>query len=161
MAIEVENNAPGPSTQRSVKRKFSPGPSNGEPSVQRMRLAEGSSNSSLSSITHLHRNTPVQSRRRLPRHILLLLLPQLLSHPPSHPWYPTSLLLSLSALRKCLALNGLTPDVECRACLMFAETGIKIVREGLQGRSPEGGNSASLGKNIRIENEGRVTPVSC
>lgn len=153
MAIEVQNNAPGPSTQRSIKRKVHPGSPDAEPYRQRPRF----SNEHPSSSTHLgspsHSRPPVAHHgKRLPRHVLLLLLPQLLSHPPSHPWYSTSVLLSLSSLRKCLALDGLTPEVECRACLTFAETGIKVVREGLQGQ-PQNGKAASLGKSVSIENE--------
>ena len=149
MAIEVENSVPGPSTQRAIKRKLPPDSPSGEGSRQRARIADELPSSSIAP-----RPPIIHNGRHIPRHVLLLLLPRLLSHPPSHPWYPTSVLLQLSALRKCLALDGLAPDIECRACLGFAETGIKFIREGLQDRLREGG-TASLGKNVSIEDEVR------
>ncbi|KAH8111978.1 hypothetical protein DFH11DRAFT_1512413 [Phellopilus nigrolimitatus] len=66
----------------------------------------------------------------LPPSVLLLALPNLLAVPPNHKSHITSYVLSLAALRKCLALGSLPPDVECRAWTALAEIGMKIVGAG-------------------------------
>ncbi|KAH0834299.1 hypothetical protein J3R83DRAFT_11674 [Lanmaoa asiatica] len=73
---------------------------------------------------------PLSTLRPLPPPVLLLALPALLAHPPSHEHYPLSLFLSLRALRTCLELKALTPDVECRAWTGLAEVGLRVVDSG-------------------------------
>ena len=68
--------------------------------------------------------------RPLPPPVLLLALPALLALPPSHEHYPLSLFLSLRALRTCLELKTLTPDVECRAWTGLAEIGLRVTNSG-------------------------------
>ncbi|KZS93486.1 hypothetical protein SISNIDRAFT_485730 [Sistotremastrum niveocremeum HHB9708] len=80
--------------------------------------------------------------------LLLLQLPTLLAHPPSHPLHIPGLHLSLLAYRKCLSLGGLTPDSECRALLGIVEVGIRVAGAGLSTR-PE----AEWTWAARIENE--------
>jgi hypothetical protein len=88
----------------------------------------------------------------LPPHILLLHLPALLIHPPSHPRYALSLCLSLLALRKCLAMKDdekqmqgkvMDAEIECRAWTSLAEVGMRVVEAGFGGapggeEEPEG-----------------------
>ena len=78
--------------------------------------------------------------------MLLLALPQLLAHPPTHPLYVPSLVSSLLALRTVLALGAgaLTPDVECRACAGLAEVGLKVMRDGLHLISPAAAADGAL-----------------
>lgn len=66
----------------------------------------------------------------LPAAHLLLSLPGLLIHPPSHPLHPHSLHLSLIALRRCLTLKALTPELECRAWCALAEVGMRVIGGG-------------------------------
>ncbi|KAF9219378.1 hypothetical protein BS17DRAFT_740799 [Gyrodon lividus] len=73
---------------------------------------------------------PSSSLRPLPPQILLLALPALLVHPPTHESYPLALFLSLKALRTCLELKTLTPDVECRAWTGLAEVGLRAIESG-------------------------------
>ncbi|KAI9457358.1 hypothetical protein HD554DRAFT_2301887 [Boletus coccyginus] len=73
---------------------------------------------------------PLSTFRPLPPPVLLLALPALLAHPPSHEHYPLSLFLSLRALRTCLELKTLTPDVECRAWTGLAEVGLRVINSG-------------------------------
>lgn len=73
---------------------------------------------------------PLSTFRTLPPPILLLALPALLAHPAGHEHYPLSLFLSLRALRTCLGLKALTPDVECRAWTSLAEVGLRVVNSG-------------------------------
>ncbi|KAI9459289.1 hypothetical protein HD554DRAFT_2137625 [Boletus coccyginus] len=70
---------------------------------------------------------PLSTFRPLPPPVLLLALPALLAHPPSHEHYPLSLFLSLRALRTCLELKSLTPDVGCRAWTGLAEVGLRVI----------------------------------
>ncbi|KAH9926501.1 uncharacterized protein B0H18DRAFT_1006448 [Fomitopsis serialis] len=69
--------------------------------------------------------------RPLPPAVLLISLPALLAHPPNHKYYIPSLVLSLTALRKCLTLSGLSPEIECRAWTGLAEIGMKVISGGL------------------------------
>lgn len=64
--------------------------------------------------------------RPLPTDILLLSLPHLLSHPPTHKHHSRSNFLSLFALRKYLLLPHLESNLECRAWTELAETGLRI-----------------------------------
>jgi hypothetical protein len=70
----------------------------------------------------------------LPPQIVLLMLPTLLAHPPSHPLHICSLRTMLSAMRRCLSLQNLNLDEECQACLGLAEVGMKVVGAGLHQR---------------------------
>lgn len=63
--------------------------------------------------------------------VLLVSLPGLLAHPPNHKYYVPSLMLSLAALRKCLTLSALSPEIECRAWTGLAEIGMKVISGGL------------------------------
>lgn len=63
--------------------------------------------------------------------VLLVSLPGLLAHPPNHKYYMPSLMLSLTALRKCLTLPALSPEIECRAWTGLAEIGMKVISGGL------------------------------
>ncbi|KAI0696886.1 hypothetical protein C8T65DRAFT_615130 [Cerioporus squamosus] len=67
----------------------------------------------------------------IPPAILLVSLPSLLAHPPNHRFYFHSLILSLTALRKCLALPALSPEIECRAWTGLAEIGMRVISGGL------------------------------
>ncbi|KAL1950914.1 hypothetical protein VTO73DRAFT_63 [Trametes versicolor] len=76
---------------------------------------------------------PFQSQEELkplPPAVLLVNLPSLLAHPPNHKYYVHSLVLSLSALRKCLELPALLPDIECRAWTGLAELGMRVIAGG-------------------------------
>ncbi|KAH9942974.1 hypothetical protein B0H21DRAFT_749241 [Amylocystis lapponica] len=66
----------------------------------------------------------------LPPAVLLVSLPSLLVHPPNHPAYVNSLCLSLTSLRRCLALGSLPPEIECRAWTGLAELGMKVISGG-------------------------------
>ena len=68
--------------------------------------------------------------RPIPTAILLVSLPALLAHPPNHKYYVHSLVLSLRALRKCLTLPALPPDIECRAWTGLAELGMRVISGG-------------------------------
>lgn len=69
--------------------------------------------------------------RPIPPAILLVSLPSLLAHPPNHRFYIHSLVLSLTALRKCLALPALSPEIECRAWTGLAEIGMRVISGGM------------------------------
>ncbi|RPD54496.1 hypothetical protein L226DRAFT_539879 [Lentinus tigrinus ALCF2SS1-7] len=69
--------------------------------------------------------------RPIPPAILLVSLPSLLAHPPNHRYYVHSLVLSLTALRKCLALPALSPEIECRAWTGLAEIGMRVISGGM------------------------------
>ncbi|KAG6818481.1 hypothetical protein H0H93_004665, partial [Arthromyces matolae] len=76
---------------------------------------------------------PSQSLRRLPSSTLLLSLPGLLVHPRGHPMYRKSLVISLNALRRCLALPNLEAQEECRACVGLVEVGMSWLEQGAAG----------------------------
>lgn len=63
---------------------------------------------------------------------LLLALPSLLIHPPTHKSHVKSLFLSRHALQRCLALpeSQLDCDVECRAWTALAEIGVQCLISG-------------------------------
>ncbi|TDL19376.1 hypothetical protein BD410DRAFT_752259 [Rickenella mellea] len=75
-------------------------------------------------------NSPAVTLTPLPTGVLLLCLPRLLAHPPNHKFHGPAVALSLAALRECLAVDGLAPDVECRAWTAFAEIGMATLRAG-------------------------------
>lgn len=68
--------------------------------------------------------------RPLPPAVLLVSLPGLLAQPPNHHLYPASLNLSLRALRRCLSLPALSPEIECRAWTGLAEIGMRVIGGG-------------------------------
>ncbi|KAG6330390.1 hypothetical protein ID866_8699 [Astraeus odoratus] len=68
--------------------------------------------------------------RPLPPQVLLLALPALLAHPPNHEKYGLSLFLSLKAIRMCLQLKALAPDIECHAWTTLAEVGMRVIESG-------------------------------
>ncbi|KAG7446636.1 uncharacterized protein BT62DRAFT_987040 [Guyanagaster necrorhizus] len=66
----------------------------------------------------------------LPPSLLLVSLPGILIHPPTHRHHAQSLCLSLLALRRCLNLSNLTPEVECRAWTAMVEIGMLVIAGG-------------------------------
>ncbi|KAI0095066.1 hypothetical protein BDY19DRAFT_880730 [Irpex rosettiformis] len=73
---------------------------------------------------------PSPSLKPLPAGILLVALPSLLAAPPNHRKYVQSLDLSLQALRQCLSLPALSPEIESRAWCGLAEVGMKVISGG-------------------------------
>lgn len=86
--------------------------------------------SSPVSATEVSSGSDVQLRP-LPPAVLLVSLPALLAHPPNHRYYTQSLYLSLCSLRKCLTLQGLSPELECRAWTSLAEIGMRVIHGGI------------------------------
>ncbi|KAF7293644.1 hypothetical protein MIND_01144000 [Mycena indigotica] len=92
------------------------------------------------------RSTPPAEAEQLRSPQLLLALPSLLLHPPTHANHKHSLWLSLMALRRCLGLQNSgqpigrvkrvpwdissTPLDECRAWCALAEIGVNILEGG-------------------------------
>ncbi|KIK77337.1 hypothetical protein PAXRUDRAFT_17579, partial [Paxillus rubicundulus Ve08.2h10] len=95
-----------------------------------MDSTESSDPLPLSPLTLVSTESSLLSLRPLPSQLLLLALPALLVHPPTHENYPLSLFLSLKALRICLQLKALTADVECRAWTGLAEIGLRAIESG-------------------------------
>lgn len=104
-------------------------PTTNEPSTSRKRKRSLISPESESE--GAERSVRQKPPPRLPPTVLLLNFPKLVACPPNHRLHRQSLALSLSALRKCLSIARLPPDVECRACSAFAELGLKVVYAGL------------------------------
>jgi hypothetical protein len=75
-------------------------------------------------------DNPEATYAELPASVLLVSLPGMLIHPPTHKLYALSLSISLLALRRCLALPNLTPDIECRAWTSLAEVGTLVIAAG-------------------------------
>ncbi len=90
-------------------------PPSSDPALRRQSLSRTSSEDGL---------------RPIPPAILLVSLPALLVHPPNHKFYVHSLVLSLTALRKCLKLPALPPAIECRAWTGLAELGMRVICGG-------------------------------
>ncbi|PFH47789.1 hypothetical protein AMATHDRAFT_66920 [Amanita thiersii Skay4041] len=65
-----------------------------------------------------------QEFKPIPPSVLLLALPSLLIHPPTHRNHETSLQLSLAALKKCLDTGDIDGDLECCAWTAIAEVGM-------------------------------------
>ena len=70
---------------------------------------------------------------QLPVPVLLLTLPQLLAHPPTHPLHVPSLRSSFCAVKRAIDLSStavlgdvFTPELECRAWTMLAEIGLQL-----------------------------------
>ena len=88
--------------------------------------------SSLSSLTTSSPAKPQEScLKPLPPAVLLVSLPALLAHPPTHKLYIPSICLSLCALRKCLTIPALSPEIECQARTGLAEIGMRAIAGGL------------------------------
>ncbi|KAH9912151.1 uncharacterized protein BXZ73DRAFT_93243 [Epithele typhae] len=66
----------------------------------------------------------------IPTSIMLVSLPSILAHPPNHKHYIHSLVLSLTALRKCLSLPSISPQIEVRAWAGIAEIGMRVISGG-------------------------------
>lgn len=98
-------------------------------------LVASSSMSSLTSISSSpgrpSTSQPRTMLKPLPAPVLLVTLPYLLAHPPTHKYYVPSLCLSLCALRRCLAFPSLSPEIECRAWTGLAEVGMRVMAGGL------------------------------
>lgn len=95
---------------------------------------------------------PPQSQEELkplPPAVLLVNLPSLLAHPPNHKYYVHSLVLSLNALRKCLELPALLPDIECRAWTGLAELGMRVIAGGFS-QSEEYGWATGIEAEVRV-----------
>ncbi|OAX38109.1 hypothetical protein K503DRAFT_741672 [Rhizopogon vinicolor AM-OR11-026] len=105
--------------------------------------------SSLSPPPQSSQPTPTPALRPLPPAILLLALPGLLAHPPTHPDFGFSLFISLRALRQCLALPALAPDVECRAWTNLAEVGMRVMENGFC--AAEAGCDWAIGVDAEVE----------
>jgi hypothetical protein len=94
------------------------------------------SSSPLSSPPVSSQPTAPAGLRPLPPHELLLALPGMFTHAPDHRAHVRGLALSLDAMRRCLKLDGLAADVECRARTALVELGTKAVEAGFS-RSAE------------------------
>lgn len=102
---------PEPDASLSDLEPLTPLPSSSDPAIKR-------------------RTSFQEELKPIPTDLLLVSLPSLLAHPPNHKYYVHSLVLSLTALRKCLALPALSPDVECRAWTGMAEVGMRVISGG-------------------------------
>jgi hypothetical protein len=88
--------------------------------------------------------------RPLPTPLLALTLPSLLLHPPNHRHHVLSIVLSLEAVRKCLALaESLEPDIECRAWTTLAELGLIVIDGGFHQR-PEHPWADAIDAEVRV-----------
>jgi hypothetical protein len=100
------------------------------------RQRQNTSLSPSSSFSSAH-STAVENVRDsdlapIPAPYLLLALPRLLIHPPTHKYHLKSLFIAQRALRRCLALpeSQLDRDVECRAWTALAEIGVQCLAMG-------------------------------
>lgn len=78
---------------------------------------------------------------------LLLSLPSLLLHPPTHTNHERSLALSYAALNQCNTLTSLDRVVECRAATGLVELGLQI---GLSAPGVQGEIQKALTKAVSI-----------
>ncbi len=69
---------------------------------------------------------PPQKPENLTLSDLLLSLPVLLLHPPTHTNHERSLAVAYHALKKCTIMTSLDRVVECRAATGLAELGLQI-----------------------------------
>ena len=76
---------------------------------------------------------------------LLLGLPSLLLHPPTHTNHERSLALSYHALKKCTTMTSLDRTVECRAAAGLVELGLQI---GLSSSGIEGEIQKAITKGV-------------
>lgn len=84
----------------------------------------------------------------LPSSALLLALPSLLIHPPTHKRHWQSISLAQHALRRCLDLPGLDCATECRAWTALAELGLGCLHVGIH--SVQGEVEKAITKAVRI-----------
>ncbi|KAI0706088.1 hypothetical protein BC835DRAFT_1312173 [Cytidiella melzeri] len=109
-----------PRPSKRLKREFSPDV-----------LPAFSSQSTLTTPPSSDPSLPTTpALKPLPLQILLLSLPTLLALPPNHANYAQSLVLSSHALRQCLSLPALSPEIECRAWCGLAEIGMRVIGGG-------------------------------
>jgi len=80
---------------------------------------------------------PVLPFRPLPLPFLLLSLPAILILPPNNPLHDESLRLSVVALRRCLLMRALSPEMECRAWTTLAQVGLQVIGSRLFASSHE------------------------
>ncbi|KJA19213.1 hypothetical protein HYPSUDRAFT_168399 [Hypholoma sublateritium FD-334 SS-4] len=92
----------------------------------------------------------IQNAKTLPPDVLLLSLPHLIAHPPTHKYHTRSLLVTLFALRKCLSVPNLDILVECRAWTELAEVGLRI---GMDQPGIESEVSKAISKALMIANK--------
>ncbi|KAK7448874.1 hypothetical protein VKT23_013605 [Stygiomarasmius scandens] len=86
-----------------------------------------SSPSALSSPPSTPPSTLPMKLQPLPPSTLLVSLPSLIIHPPTHSYHSQSLWISLQALRQCLRLPDLSPEIECRAWTALAEISMIVI----------------------------------
>ncbi|KAJ3845306.1 hypothetical protein F5878DRAFT_550612 [Lentinula raphanica] len=98
--------------------------------VEMTDSAHALSSSPLTDVDPQQEEKSQLSLNPLPDSTLLLYLPSILIHPPNHPLHAQSLCMSLLALRRCLKLPGLNPDIECRALTALAEVGMIVLDGG-------------------------------
>ena len=82
---------------------------------------------------------------------LLISIPSLVLHPPTHKRHHQSIALAQNALRRCLELEELDPVDECRAWTGLAELGMSRLAIGI--RSVEGEVEKALTKTLLIANK--------
>ena len=100
-------------------------------------------------------HTPSPDQLQVPPQLtpanLLLGLPSLLLHPPTHTNHERSLELSYHALKKCNTMTSLDRVVECRAATSLVEFGLHfgVAEDGNRGEMQEaitkGVSNASVG----------------
>ncbi|KAK2460063.1 hypothetical protein APHAL10511_007897 [Amanita phalloides] len=79
----------------------------------------------LAPVSNTNKDAPDSERLPpIPYSTLLLALPSILIHPPTHPHHQLSLHLSSEALETCLGLPDIEGDLECRAWTALAEVGL-------------------------------------
>lgn len=99
----------------------------------------------------LKRQRPDIELAPIPPDKLLLALPYLLLHPPTHRQHLQGVALAQHALRRCLALPGIDRAIECRAWTALAELGLGCLQSGQHG--VEGEIEKALTK--------AVSPIHC
>jgi hypothetical protein len=91
---------------------------------------------------------PVPRFKPVPLPLLLLSLPAILILPPDHLLHDESLRLSVVALRRCLHMRALSPEIECRAWTTLAQVGLQVIGSRLS-VSPHGRHAWA--RNIEAE----------
>ena len=88
---------------------------------------------------------------------LLLSIPSLVLHPPTHKRHHQSVALAQNALRRCLKLQGLDPVDACRAWTGLAELGMGRLAIGI--RNVEGEVEKALTKALLFANKVLFSPA--
>ncbi|KAJ7587169.1 hypothetical protein C8J56DRAFT_861483 [Mycena floridula] len=113
---------------RSTAMELNPRP------AKRQRVdSDSSDDSEMLFVPHIPLPTPSapsSSLTMLPTPVLLISLPGLLIHPPTHPQHAHSLSVSLLAVRRCLKVPNISPDIECRGWTAVAELGMSVIGGG-------------------------------